>query len=123
MTKRRSQLKLRKEINKMKFVLFAIFVLQICSVTLAEDKKGKLWALLVAGSREWSNYRHQADVCHAYQVILTLYLLQFFCYRCTIHFTKNHLNKTGRNDQNQTSKSISFGRKSWMILPSKKRHD
>ena len=30
---------------------------------------GQVWAVLVAGSRGWDNYRHQADVCHAYQVI------------------------------------------------------
>ena len=30
---------------------------------------GVHWALLVAGSSEWLNYRHQADVCHAYQVL------------------------------------------------------
>uniref|UniRef100_A0A0N5ASI8 legumain n=1 Tax=Syphacia muris TaxID=451379 RepID=A0A0N5ASI8_9BILA len=29
----------------------------------------KIWALLVAGSNGWSNYRHQADVCHAYHVV------------------------------------------------------
>ncbi|GIL65128.1 hypothetical protein Vafri_18937, partial [Volvox africanus] len=28
------------------------------------------WALLVAGSSGWFNYRHQADVCHAYHVLL-----------------------------------------------------
>ena len=27
------------------------------------------WAVLVAGSRGYSNYRHQADVCHAYQIL------------------------------------------------------
>jgi uncharacterized integral membrane protein len=27
------------------------------------------WAVLVAGSSSWSNYRHQADVYHAYQVL------------------------------------------------------
>lgn len=27
------------------------------------------WALLIAGSNGWGNYRHQADVCHAYQVL------------------------------------------------------
>ena len=26
------------------------------------------WAVLVAGSSGWGNYRHQADVFHAYQV-------------------------------------------------------
>lgn len=29
------------------------------------------WALLVAGSNGWFNYRHQADVCHAYQILHT----------------------------------------------------
>ncbi|KAG9330020.1 hypothetical protein JZ751_027618 [Albula glossodonta] len=28
----------------------------------------KQWILLAAGSRGWDNYRHQADVCHAYQM-------------------------------------------------------
>ncbi|XP_065882306.1 legumain-like [Dysidea avara] len=28
-----------------------------------------IWALLVAGSDTWMNYRHQADVCHAYQIL------------------------------------------------------
>lgn len=28
------------------------------------------WALLAAGSSGWFNYRHQADVFHAYQVLL-----------------------------------------------------
>jgi legumain len=27
------------------------------------------WALLVAGSNGWYNYRHQADVCHSYQIL------------------------------------------------------
>merc|ERR1712232_307938 len=30
---------------------------------------GAHWAVLVAGSNSYSNYRHQADVCHAYQVV------------------------------------------------------
>ncbi len=28
------------------------------------------WALLVAGSNTWYNYRHQADVFHAYQLLI-----------------------------------------------------
>ena len=28
-----------------------------------------MWVLLVAGSNGWFNYRHQADVCHAYQIV------------------------------------------------------
>jgi legumain len=27
------------------------------------------WAVLVAGSNTYGNYRHQADVCHAYQIM------------------------------------------------------
>lgn len=27
------------------------------------------WAVLVAGSNTYSNYRHQADICHAYQIL------------------------------------------------------
>ncbi|XP_073464981.1 legumain-like [Aquarana catesbeiana] len=30
---------------------------------------GKHWVVLVAGSSTWFNYRHQADVCHAYQIV------------------------------------------------------
>ncbi|XP_074567301.1 vacuolar-processing enzyme alpha-isozyme-like [Curcuma longa] len=33
------------------------------------DSTGTRWALLVAGSNGYVNYRHQADVCHAYQVL------------------------------------------------------
>ncbi|KAL9952689.1 hypothetical protein ACROYT_G039980 [Oculina patagonica] len=31
--------------------------------------EGKHWALVVAGSSGWYNYRHQADACHAYQIL------------------------------------------------------
>jgi legumain len=42
-------------------ILFAlIFCLATC------DK----WAVLVAGSNTWSNYRHQADVFHSYQSLV-----------------------------------------------------
>lgn len=30
---------------------------------------GTNWAVLVAGSNEWYNYRHQADICHSYQIL------------------------------------------------------
>ncbi|KAL8043659.1 hypothetical protein ABFX02_09G128051 [Erythranthe guttata] len=32
-------------------------------------EEGTRWALLVAGSRGYVNYRHQADVCHAFQIL------------------------------------------------------
>lgn len=33
------------------------------------DAAGTRWAILIAGSAGYGNYRHQADVCHAYQVL------------------------------------------------------
>jgi len=46
-----------------------VAVLALVALCSADDPKPKLWALLVAGSNEWYNYRHQADVYHAYQVL------------------------------------------------------
>ncbi|CAF1104683.1 unnamed protein product [Rotaria sordida] len=45
-------------------VFIASFVLFNISCTWAAN-----WAVLVAGSNGWYNYRHQADVCHAYQIL------------------------------------------------------
>jgi len=36
---------------------------------VGDDRKPKRWAVLVAGSQGYGNYRHQADVCHAYQIL------------------------------------------------------
>lgn len=33
------------------------------------EQEGERWAVVVAGSAGYGNYRHQADVCHAYQVL------------------------------------------------------
>jgi legumain len=46
----------------MKHIIF-IFVL----ITLAVCEK---WAVLIAGSHTWANYRHQADVYHAYNLLI-----------------------------------------------------
>ncbi|KAG6541699.1 hypothetical protein Mapa_016964 [Marchantia paleacea] len=35
----------------------------------AEAEQGTRWAVLLAGSRGYGNYRHQADICHAYQIL------------------------------------------------------
>ncbi|KAD3641213.1 hypothetical protein R6Q59_003837 [Mikania micrantha] len=42
-----------------------------CSLDEAQDGEndGVTWAVLVAGSNGYYNYRHQADVCHAYQIL------------------------------------------------------
>jgi legumain len=48
---------------------------QIISTRIVTDQnktsgdEGKIWALLVAGSNSWWNYRHQADISHAYHVL------------------------------------------------------
>lgn len=34
-----------------------------------DGEVGTRWAILVAGSSGYGNYRHQADVCHAYQIL------------------------------------------------------
>lgn len=35
----------------------------------SEADGGKHWVVIVAGSNGWYNYRHQADACHAYQIV------------------------------------------------------
>mmetsp|Transcript_14739 Transcript_14739/g.44517 ORF Transcript_14739/g.44517 Transcript_14739/m.44517 type:complete len:505 (-) Transcript_14739:2015-3529(-) len=37
--------------------------------TAGKPFTGEVWALLIAGSAGYGNYRHQADVAHAYQVL------------------------------------------------------
>jgi len=44
-------------------VIIAILTLAVC---IAEETN---WAVLVAGSNTWDNYRHQSDVCHAFHVL------------------------------------------------------
>lgn len=43
------------------FGIFAIFLATCACVN---------WAVLIAGSNTWYNYRHQADVFHAYQMLV-----------------------------------------------------
>ena len=53
----------------------SLLILNLLSVNCREQDdleksgEGELWGVLVAGSQGWINYRHQADVCHAYQVL------------------------------------------------------
>ncbi|XP_058423562.1 legumain [Diceros bicornis minor] len=45
-------------------------VLGIGAVPMDDPEDGgKHWVVIVAGSNGWYNYRHQADVCHAYQIV------------------------------------------------------
>ncbi len=51
-----------------------MFSILIASITLLSAvgnlaAVGQNWAVLVAGSNGWYNYRHQSDVCHAYQIL------------------------------------------------------
>ena len=48
--------------NYQKFIVLALFTIAIIAAPTN-------WAVLVAGSSSWFNYRHQADVYHAYQMI------------------------------------------------------
>ncbi|GIX68900.1 legumain [Caerostris extrusa] len=57
-------------------LLFFGFLTAVCAfrdipnfIVETPSEKGKLWAVLVAGSDTWDNYRHQADVCHSYQIL------------------------------------------------------
>ncbi len=71
----------------MVYALLLVAVAAVCSamplnLALAPNPTGKNWAVLVAGSNSWGNYRHQvetasfsahtfqADICHSYQVLV-----------------------------------------------------
>uniref|UniRef100_A0A914QX06 Legumain n=1 Tax=Panagrolaimus davidi TaxID=227884 RepID=A0A914QX06_9BILA len=34
------------------------------------NPKGNTWAVLIAGTKDWDNYRHQADICHSYHILI-----------------------------------------------------
>ena len=53
--------------SKMRLQLF-IASIALLAVT-GTASAGQNWAVLVAGSNGWYNYRHQSDVCHAYQIL------------------------------------------------------
>jgi len=48
--------------------MFALFAFSLLLTTAFSDK----WAVLVAGSKDYVNYRHQANVCHAFQILRTM---------------------------------------------------
>ena len=33
------------------------------------EEGGQIWAVIIAGSKSWYNYRHQSDVCHLYHLL------------------------------------------------------
>ncbi|GAB4854406.1 hypothetical protein Ancab_022992 [Ancistrocladus abbreviatus] len=52
------------------FALFALSVgASFTQFTSIDAGQGTKWAVLVSGSTGYENYRHQANVCHAYQIL------------------------------------------------------
>ncbi|KAJ0594543.1 putative legumain protein [Helianthus annuus] len=65
---------------QLKLLLLIVFVVQYSKATRPSlfhpfgstnepQESSTTWAVLVAGSNGYENYRHQADVCHAYQIL------------------------------------------------------
>lgn len=52
-------------VSQKQFLLIASITL----LSIAGAFAGQNWAVLVAGSNGYYNYRHQSDVCHAYQIL------------------------------------------------------
>jgi len=48
---------------------FKFLFLALAGTILGDSSQPQTYAVLIAGSNYWYNYRHQADVCHAYQVL------------------------------------------------------
>ncbi|XP_004517111.2 vacuolar-processing enzyme-like, partial [Cicer arietinum] len=58
--------------QRMRFWVITLIVIVCMTITMTKSKgqdNGVKWAFLIAGSKGYVNYRHQADVCHAYQVL------------------------------------------------------
>lgn len=51
--------------------LGALVTLIHCAVSVAVNDRPNHWAVLVAGSKTYMNYRHQADIAHAYHILRT----------------------------------------------------
>ncbi|KRZ67041.1 Legumain, partial [Trichinella papuae] len=46
-----------------------LVLFKFTTLVISDENPSNKWALLVAGSNGWYNYRHQADICHAYQIL------------------------------------------------------
>lgn len=55
----------------MKFAAALMLMLPLVTASRVPAAKadGDIWVVLVAGSNGWYNYRHQSDICHAYQIL------------------------------------------------------
>uniref|UniRef100_A0AC34Q0F0 Legumain n=1 Tax=Panagrolaimus sp. JU765 TaxID=591449 RepID=A0AC34Q0F0_9BILA len=54
----------------MKSAIFIIFLATAFAGSFATNPLENIWAVLIAGSNGWYNYRHQADVSHSYHLLL-----------------------------------------------------
>uniref|UniRef100_A0A183BUW4 Legumain n=1 Tax=Globodera pallida TaxID=36090 RepID=A0A183BUW4_GLOPA len=52
------------------FLAIFLFFNSLKVAEAADKTDGNIWAVLVAGSNGWWNYRHQADICHAWHVLV-----------------------------------------------------
>jgi len=43
----------------------------VCLLAALYGVQADNWAVLVAGSNGFWNYRHQTDICHSYQILIT----------------------------------------------------
>ncbi|XP_041810497.1 legumain [Chelmon rostratus] len=51
------------------FLLLGLSLGLVSAFPSQQPEGGKNWVVIVAGSNGWYNYRHQADACHAYQIV------------------------------------------------------
>ncbi|XP_063040687.1 legumain [Engraulis encrasicolus] len=56
-------------LTKTAVLLVACLAITVSSLPTPQAEEGKHWVVIVAGSNGWYNYRHQADACHAYQIV------------------------------------------------------
>lgn len=55
--------------QSVQLALLGLSVALVVGYPFQEPDSGKHWVVIVAGSNGWYNYRHQADACHAYQIV------------------------------------------------------
>ena len=53
-------------------IIFIISLTQSHRIFTQPNHKGSNWAVLIAGSNEYYNYRHQSDIAHSYQILTKL---------------------------------------------------
>ncbi|XP_044495259.1 vacuolar-processing enzyme alpha-isozyme-like [Mangifera indica] len=94
---------MKRSVTMNSSILAAIFLLSLLSFAVESQKldhtdsesttNGTQWAVLIAASKGYINYRHQASVCHAYQILKSRGLkdenIIVFMYDDIIHAEEN----------------------------------